>query len=408
MGKTFDFNGYFSEHVNALKTSGRYRTFLTLRRRSGFSPLAEYQGFADSKPATVWCGCDYLGMGQHPRMANALMTAADEYGAGSGGSRNIAGTSPYHVLLERELADLHSKERALVFSSGYAANQSSLEVVGRTLPDPIFFSDELNHASLIQGIRASKCRKMIFRHNDPEHLDALLAEAGPDVPKIVVTESIFSMEGDIAPLTKIADVASHHGALTYLDEVHAVGVYGPQGAGIAAELGLEGDFTLIQGSLAKAYGTIGGYVTGPEAIVDTIRSHANPFIFTISTPPAMMAAALASVRYLRNSEDERRELRANSRLLADLLVAAGIPLVSDKTHILPVMVGDTESCVNISQSLLSEHGIYVQPINFPSVPAGTDRLRVSPTAVHRKQDVHEFATALNEEWSKLKLARTSG
>lgn len=381
--------------------SGR-REFVELGRRAGDFPRAlarDIRSGGAVAEISVWCSNDYLGMGQHPVVLEAMKQAVDEYGAGSGGSRNISGTNHHHVLLEKELAALHGKESALLFSSGYAANDGALTVLAGRIDDCLVFSDELNHASLIDGIRHSGAEKRIFRHNDAEHLTELLAAAPPGRPKLIVLESVYSMSGDVAPLAEIAEIARRHGATTFLDEVHAVGLYGPQGAGIAAREGLSDDFTVLMGTLGKGFGTAGGYLAGPAPLIDAVRSFSRPFIFTTSLPPAVAAGALAAVRYLRGSDREREQLHDNARLLRCLLGKYGIPYVSDDSHIVAVSVGDDTSCKAAAARLFHRHGIYVQAINAPSVRAGEEILRIAPSAVHTPDAIEEFAAALNEVWS---------
>jgi len=333
-------------------------------------------------------------MGQHPKVIAAMTGALNEMGAGSGGTRNISGTTHYHVALERELAELHGKQRALVFTSGYVANEACLGTLGERLPGCIFFSDECNHASIIQGIRLSRAQKQIFRHNDARDLDRLLSRAPAEAAKVVVFESVYSMDGDIAPIAEICDVAERHGAMTYLDEVHAVGMYGPTGAGIAERDGVQHRITLIQGTLAKAFGTLGGYVAGDDAVIDFLRSHAPGFIFTSALPPAVAAGALASVRHLRVSQVERTLQRARVGAVKELFASAGIPMMPSPSHIVPVPVGDADLCKAITDRLLEKHGIYIQPINYPTVPRGTERMRVTPTPLHDATMMASLAEAL--------------
>ncbi|MCC5476912.1 5-aminolevulinate synthase [Streptomyces barringtoniae] len=404
----YDYRGFFAAEIEKLRTLGNYRTFLDIERRAGEFPHALSHGTGPDDPGrriSVWCSNDYLGMGQHPLVLEAMRKAIDESGAGSGGSRNISGNNHYHVLLEQELADLHGTEAALIFPSGYAANDAALTVLAGRLPGCLVFSDELNHASMIAGIRHSGAEKRIFRHNDANHLAELLAAADPAVPKIVALESIYSMESDRAPLERISDIARAHGAFLYLDEVHAVGMYGPRGAGLAAELGLADRFDLVQGTLAKAFGIAGGYVAGPAPVIDAVRSFASAFIFTTSLPPAVAAGALAAVRHLKRSDRERTDLRGKAALLHRLLAGRGIPVVSDAAHIVPVLVGDADKCRSVAAALLDRYGIYVQPINSPSVPVGTERLRVTPTPHHTESQIHIFADALDAIWHELDLPR---
>ncbi|WP_037915113.1 5-aminolevulinate synthase [Actinacidiphila yeochonensis] len=402
----FDYRGHFSLRLDELRATGGYRNFLDIERVAGSFPAAiRHRGAGEPQPVTVWCSNDYLGMGQHPEVLAAMRATLDATGAGSGGSRNISGTSHLHGRLEAELADLHGKESALLFPSGYSANDAALTVLGRLLPGAVILSDALNHASLIAGIRHSGADKRVFRHNDAAHLDSLLAEIPRDRPKVVVLESVYSMDGDIAPLRELAAVARRHGALTFLDEVHAVGIYGPRGAGIAARDGVAGGFDVVMGTLAKAFGVAGGYIAGDAEIVDAVRSFASAFIFTTSPAPVVVAGALAAVVHLKRSTVERDVLFRHSALLHRLLRQARIPVVSDATHLVPVLVGDARQCARIAADLLEEYGLYVQPINAPSVPAGTERLRVTPTPAHTPERIEEFATALDKLWTRHGLPR---
>ncbi|GAA2513443.1 5-aminolevulinate synthase [Winogradskya humida] len=383
------------------------REFLEIGRRAGRFPSAlarRHDGSSDVE-VSVWCSNDYLGMGQHPSVLEAAKTAITAFGAGSGGSRNIGGNNFYHVLLEQELAELHGKEAALIFSSGYTANDGALTVLAGHAPGTLVFSDALNHASIIDGLRHSRAEKRIFRHNDVAHLRELLTEADPARPKLIVLESVYSMSGDVAPLAGIADLAEEFGATTFVDEVHAVGMYGPQGAGIAAREGIADRFTVYMGTLAKGYGTAGGYIAGPAALVEAVRSLSRPFIFTTSLPPATAASALAAVQHLRSSDTERDRLAANAQLLHRLLKDVRIPFVSDGSHIVSVFVGDDAQCRRASEILLTRHGIYVQPINAPSVREGEEILRIAPSATHTLGDVEKFADALDGIWQELGIAR---
>ncbi|MFI9274420.1 5-aminolevulinate synthase [Kitasatospora sp. NPDC052896] len=381
------------------------REFLEIARQAGNFPMARHERDGAVRDIRVWCSNDYLGMGQHPLVMAAVRQALDELGAGAGGSRNIAGTNGYHVLLEQELADLHGKEDALLFTSGYTANDGALSVLPARMDGCLVLSDESNHASIIDGLRHSGAEKRIFRHNDPAHLEELISAADPDRPKLIVMESVYSMAGDIAPLAQIADIAKRHGAMTFLDEVHAVGMYGPQGAGIAASLGLADEFTVVMGTLAKGFGTVGGYIAGPAAVVDTVRSLSRPFIFTTALPPAVVAGALAAVRHLRTSDRERQRLWANARLTHTLLTERGIPFLSDRSHIVSVLVGDEGVCKEISGLLLERHGCYVQAINAPSVRVGEEILRIAPGAVHSADEVRGFVRALDGIWDEVALPR---
>ena len=383
------------------------RSFLTIGRRAGRFPsaLARVDALGPDQEISVWCSNDYLGMGQHPSVLEAMKSAVDAFGAGSGGSRNIGGTNHYHVLLERELAQLHRKEAALLFSSGYSANDSALTVLAGRMPGTLVLSDELNHASIIDGLRHSGAEKLIFRHNDMAHLEQLLAAADPDRPKLIVTESVYSMSGDVAPLARIAELAARHQAATFLDEVHAVGMYGPEGAGIAAREGVADSFSVIMGTVAKGYGAAGGYIAGPDVLVEAVRSFSRGFIFTTSLPPALAAGALAAVKHLRSSEAERERLRDHAQLLHRLLNERGIPFVSSQSHIVSVLVRENLLCQRASALLLERHGIYVQAINAPSVRVGAEVLRVTPSATHTTSDVEKFAEALDGIWDELALPR---
>ena len=400
-----DYNGFFEDQLGALKGEGNYRVFADIERRAGAFPAAANFGALGPAALTVWCSNDYLGMGQHPTVIAAMREALEASGAGAGGTRNISGTSHVHVLLERELADLHGKEAALLFTSGYVANWTALGTLAARLPGCVVFSDAGNHASMIEGIRHSKAERRIFRHSDPQDLDRLLGEFPRETPKIVAFESLYSMDGDIAPIGAILDVAEKHGALTYLDEVHAVGLYGPRGGGIAERDGLMARIDAINGTLAKAYGVIGGYVAGSAALVDFIRSFGSGFIFTTALPPHVAAGALASVRHLKESGAERAALMARVGEVRRRLKAIGIPMIDNPSHIVPVMVKDPVKCKWVSDWLMANHGIYVQPINYPTVPKGTERLRITPSPVHAEQDIDRLVRALSEIWSQCALAR---
>ncbi|WP_405584644.1 5-aminolevulinate synthase [Streptomyces sp. NBC_01190] len=382
------------------------RQFLEIGRHAGRFPSASVrEGHAGGeREISVWCSNDYLGMGQHPAVLAAMKEAVDAFGAGSGGSRNIGGTNYYHVLLEQELAALHGKEAALIFSSGYTANDAALTVLAGRMPGTVVYSDQLNHASIIDGLRHAGAEKRIFRHNDVAHLEELL-QADGDRPKLLVLESVYSMSGDVAPLAELAAVAKKYGVTTYIDEVHAVGMYGPRGAGIAAREGIADEFTVVMGTMAKGFGTSGGYIAGPAAMVDAVRSFARGFIFTTSLPPAVAAAALAAVRHLTGSDQERERLAANAQLLHRLLTARQIPFVSPMSHIVSAFVGEDARCRRASELLLKRYGIYVQSINAPSVKEGEEILRIAPSATHTTADVEKFAEALNTVWEELDIPR---
>ncbi len=396
-----DYGKIFADAIAALRSEQRYRVFADLERIAGRFPKAIWRADGKAREITVWCSNDYLGMGQHPAVVDALVDAARRMGAGAGGTRNISGTNHPLVELEAELAGLHGKQAALVFTSGFVSNEAAISTVAKLLPDCVILSDELNHASMIEGIRGSRVEKRIFRHNDVDHLDELLSAIGRDRAKLIVFESVYSMDGDVAPIREIADLAEKHGALTYIDEVHAVGMYGPHGAGICERDGVMGRIDFIEGTLAKAFGTVGGYVTGSAAAIDAVRSYAPAFIFTTALPPAMAAAATASIRHLRQSDTERAGQRAAVKRTQESLAAAGLPVTITETHIVPIMVGDPEQCRRASVILLEEHGIYIQPINFPTVPRGTERLRITPTPFHDAALVDELTSALVAVWRKL-------
>jgi len=396
----FDYDAHFNDCISGIKAEGRYRSFANLERISGRFPKAMYRpdDGGEAREITIWCSNDYLGMGQHPAVVNAAREALENSGAGAGGTRNISGTTRYHVELEESLADLHNKEAALVFSSGYVSNEGSLGTLGKMLPGCIIFSDALNHASMIHGMRDSKAEKRIFRHNDVEHLEALLKAADPRAPKIIAFESVYSMDADIAPIAEICGLAEKYGALTYIDEVHAVGIYGPRGGGVAEERGLMDRIDIIEGTFGKAYGCMGGFITGKAAVIDTIRSFASSFIFTTSLPPSVLAAARASVEHLKVSDIERMKMRRNVAQLKSRMEAADLPFINGESHIVPVIVGEPNCCREVSNILMNEHNIYVQPINYPTVPKGTERLRFTATAAHSMDDVNAAADVLQHLW----------
>jgi 5-aminolevulinate synthase len=399
-----DFDAMFDAQLDTLRAEGNYRVFAELERRCGAFPKARSHDAEAPDEVTVWCSNDYLGMGQHPVVRQAMKDAIDQCGTGAGGTRNISGTNHHHLLLERELADLHGKEDALLFTSGYVSNWAALSTLGSRLPDAVILSDELNHASMIEGIRHSRAQKVIWKHNDPEDLDRKLSALPANAPKIVAFESVYSMDGDICPMQEIVEVAEKHGAMTYLDEVHAVGLYGPRGGGVSEERGLAHRITLIEGTLGKAYGCMGGYVTGSASLCDFIRSFASGFIFTTALPPAVAAAATASIAHLKQSDDERQAQRAQVAQLRSLLDARGIPHLDNDSHIIPVMIKDPVKCRMLADILMRDWGIYVQPINYPTVPKGTERLRFTPGPLHSDADIDHLVTALTVLWKQCALA----
>jgi 5-aminolevulinate synthase len=403
-----DYQRVFTQAIDRLHAEGRYRVFIDILRNKGMFPNARcFAGHNGPKPVTVWCSNDYLAMGQHPKVIAAMEEALHDVGAGSGGTRNIGGNTHYHIDLEHELADLHGKEGALLFTSGYVSNEATLSTLAKVLPGCIIFSDELNHASMIAGIRNSGCEKQVWRHNDLEHLEELLAAADPEAPKVIAFESVYSMDGDVAPIHAICDLADKYNALTYLDEVHAVGMYGPRGGGISDREGAAHRLTIIEGTLAKAIGVMGGYIAADQMVIDVIRSYAPGFIFTTSLAPVLVAGALASVRHLKESSEERDGQQAAAANLKRMFAEAGLPVMDTVTHIVPLMVGDPVKAKKVSDILLAEYGVYVQPINYPTVPRGTERLRFTPGPAHTEAMMRELTEALVEIWGRMEMKRAA-
>ena len=399
-----NYNDIFARAIDRLHEEGRYRVFIDILRNRGAFPNARcFAGHNGPKPITVWCSNDYLAMGQHPKVIEAMEGALHDVGAGSGGTRNIGGNTHYHIDLEHELADLHGKDGALLFTSGYISNEATLGTLGKLLPNCIIYSDELNHASMIAGIRNSGCEKRVWRHNDLAHLEELLAADDPDAAKLIAFESVYSMDGDVAPIHAICDLADKYNALTYLDEVHAVGMYGARGGGISERDGVAERITIIEGTLGKAFGVMGGYIAADQVIIDVIRSYAPGFIFTTSLSPVLVAGALASVKHLKASTTEREGQQEAAAKLKALMTEAGLPVLPSTTHIVPLMVGDPVKAKKISDVLLAEYGVYVQPINYPTVPRGTERLRFTPGPAHDEAMMRELTQALVEIWGRLEL-----
>ena len=401
----FDFGAAFDAATSILKTEQRYRTFADIERVAGRFPQAIWHSPNGSREVTIWCSNDYLGMSQNPAVVQAMVDTAVRLGTGSGGTRNIAGTHHPLVELETELACLHAKEAALVFTSGYVANQSSIATIAKLLPDCLILSDEMNHNSMIEGVSQANCEKRIFRHNDVGHLEQLLAKAGRSRPKMVLFESLYSMDGDLAPIRSIGELARKNNAITYCDEVHAVGMYGPTGAGIAERDGVSGLIDVIEGTLAKAFGGLGGYIAGNSSLIDAVRSYAPGFIFTTALPPPVCAAALTAIRHLRSSSQERQLQQRNASHLKMLLADAALPAVFSETHIIPLMVGDSEKCKAASDLLLTSHAIYLQPINYPTVAKGSERLRITPSPFHTDMQMDYLVEALTDVWGRLGLRR---
>lgn len=402
-----DYNSIFSQSLKNISDEGRYRVFMDIERIKGDFPNAIWHNEGEEKNIIVWCSNDYLGMGQHPDVISAMEVALKKVGAGSGGTRNISGTNHYHVLLESELADLHSKEAGLLFTSGYISNEASISTLAKLLPGCIIFSDELNHASMIKGVLGAGCEKKIFKHNDVKHLERLLSEADSEVPKIILFESVYSMDGDFSPIEEFCDLADKYQCLTYMDEVHAVGMYGPRGGGVAEKRGLMDRVDIIEGTLGKAFGLMGGYITGTKNIIDCVRSFASGFIFTTSLSPVITAGALASVRHLKNSNVEREAHQERAATLKQKLHDANLPVMPSDSHIVPVLVGDAVLCKQASDILLNDFGIYVQPINYPTVPRATERLRFTPNPLHTNEMMDHLVEALTHVWQKLDIDRYS-
>ena len=400
-----DYNAIFRKKIENLKQEGNYRIFADLERYQGSFPRARNYSGNTERDVTVWCSNDYLGMGQNETVINSMKEAIDKCGAGAGGTRNISGTNHYHVLLEKELADLHGKEAALLFTSGYVSNWASLSVLGANLENCVILSDSLNHASMIEGVRHSRAKKIIWKHNDVSDLKKHLQDLDPSIPKLIAFESVYSMDGDIAPISDICDVADEFGAMTYLDEVHAVGLYGSRGGGVSERDGVADRVTIIEGTLGKAFGVLGGYISGSKEMCDFVRSFASGFIFTTALPPAVAAGALTSIKHLKTSELERADQKRKVKYLRDKLNTSGIPHIDNPSHIVPVMIKDPVKCKMISDILMDKYGIYVQPINYPTVPKGTERLRLTPSPVHSFEDIDYLVDAMNQLWSQCALSR---
>ena len=402
-----DYKKFFTNSINNLKDKGEYRIFKNIARQAGSYPIAKNKDIKKNNEIVVWCSNDYLGMGQHPFVIEAVERAIHDYGTGSGGTRNISGTNHNHIILEQELADIHKKESSLLFTSGYVANDAALMTLGSNMQNCIFFSDEKNHASIINGIRNSKAQKKIFKHNDIKHLELLLKEVPIDYPKIIVFESVYSMDGDFTEISDIVELAKKYNALTYLDEVHAVGLYGENGGGVAEEQNLMNQIDIINGTLAKSFGLMGGYIASSSIIVDFVRSYSPGFIFTTSIPPAIAAGAIASVRYVKNNSELRKKLNEKCLLIKERLLEANIPFKKTKSHIIPIMIGDAKLCKKAADELFDKHNVYLQPINYPTVPRGEERLRITPSPLHTDKMIDDLIVALKYTWKKLKLKRAA-
>jgi 5-aminolevulinate synthase len=398
-----NYNAFFAEALSRLRNEQRYRVFADLERIAGQFPHAIWHSDEGPRDVVIWCSNDYLGMGQHPKVIGAMLETAAQMGTGAGGTRNIAGNNHPLVELERELADLHHKDAALVFTSGYVSNETGIATLARLIPNCLILSDAWNHNSMIEGVRKSRCEKRIFRHNDMAHLEELLSTAEPERPKLIVFESLYSMDGDIAPVTAVCDLAERYDAMTYVDEVHAVGMYGPRGGGITERDGAAHRVDVIEGTLAKAFGCLGGYLAGSRALIDSVRSYAPGFIFTTALPPAICAAATAAIRHLKTSHWERERHQNRAARTKAALSAAGLPVMASDSHIVPLFVGDPGRCKAVCDVLLARHGIYIQPINYPTVPKGTERLRITPTPWHDDLLIDHLVEALSDVWRRFML-----